>query len=364
MTSKNSISALRALPVQIIEWEKNVILKRGCTEIRITGDDAIEAVRHVLAFAGRQSGASLAEICGHLPMSKRMAVEQLVEHLVARRVLVPVHSNNGSTETKENHQDIFYWHFATSATDVAHRLNSRQLAVLGRNRVALHFCNALRQSGWSNFSRVDDPRLRSLTLPDSSCSVSGRQEDNELPSFEDVTDWTGRVDTREIGTIIAASDFGDSLALREWNRFAIERGCHFVPVSLNNMVGYFGPVTVPGETACYECLTLRQNSQMQDPTVQRAFEEIGFEGQHVTGFHESMAVILGQIAAFELVKAYSGVLPARNIGTLIEVNLLATQIVSRKVLKIPRCPVCTPVNRPSVSVTKPICDSKKRPIHT
>jgi thiazole/oxazole-forming peptide maturase SagC family component len=364
MAAENYRATLRALPVQIIEMGQDVILKRGCAEIKIGGDEAKEAVRHVFAFAGRHGGASIAEICDHLPMSKRMAVEQLVEHLVARRVLVPVDCNNGSSETTENPQDIFYWHFGSSATDVAHRLNSRKLAVLGFNHVALYLCAALRQSGWTNFHLVDDPRLRNDRLLEDAGSAYLRQEYSTLAQVEDVNDWTGTFDSREIDSIVVTSDFGNALALREWNRFAIERKCHFVPVSLHNLIGYFGPLTIPGETACYECLTLRQNSHMQDPSLQRASEELGFEGQAVIGSHETMASILGQISAFELLKAYSGVMPARKIGTLIEVNLLATQLTSRRVLKIPRCPVCAPLKYHSFSAIADESRSKRRPPRT
>jgi len=56
-----------------------------------------------------------------------------------------------------------------------------------------------------------------------------------------------------------------------------------------------------------------------------------------------MASILGDVGAVELTKFYSGLLPRTQIGTLIEVDLMEPRINSRKVLKVPRCPVCSPV---------------------
>ena len=67
-----------------------------------------------------------------------------------------------------------------------------------------------------------------------------------------------------------------------------------------------------------------------------------------------MASIIGNIAAFELIKYYSEALPFIKVGSLIEVNLLATELKTRKVLKIPRCPTCSSLmTRPSTTPYKP-----------
>jgi thiazole/oxazole-forming peptide maturase SagC family component len=114
-------------------------------------------------------------------------------------------------------------------------------------------------------------------------------------------------------------------------------------VILQNLIGYVGPLVIPGETACYECLRQRQNAHMNDPEVQRASESVTTTDSKVVGFHPSMASVLGDIAAFELTKLYTDGLPLGNIGTQIEVNLLTSEMMTRKVLKVPRCAVCSPL---------------------
>jgi hypothetical protein len=47
------------------------------------------------------------------------------------------------------------------------------------------------------------------------------------------------------------------------------------------------------------------------------------------------------MAALELTKFYGGVLPFSRAGAMIEVNLMAPSLVTRRVLKIPRCTVCS-----------------------
>jgi thiazole/oxazole-forming peptide maturase SagC family component len=119
------------------------------------------------------------------------------------------------------------------------------------------------------------------------------------------------------------------------------------------LIGYIGPLVIPSETACLECLKARQNSHLQDHVSRHAVEAVAFESQGYLGFHPSMAHILGDIAAFEVFKFCSGSLPSVNVGTLIEVNLLATRITTRRVLKVPRCPACSPLNTaPSVMAEK------------
>jgi len=156
--------------------------------------------------------------------------------------------------------------------------------------------------------------------------------------------------TASLHCLIATSDFGGMQLMREWNQFCYEANIQFFPVVLQNAVGYVGPLIVPGETACFECLRARQNSHLADPEIQRATEYRAFEGQLVNGFHPSMASVLGDIAAFELTKFY-GRVPRWRVGTLIEVNLLIPSIVTRKVLKIPRCSVCSQLNKHSPVTT-------------
>jgi thiazole/oxazole-forming peptide maturase SagC family component len=112
------------------------------------------------------------------------------------------------------------------------------------------------------------------------------------------------------------------------------------------MIGSVGPLVVPGDTACYECLRARENANLADPQLARASEAGAFQRRAVTGFHPSMASVLGDLAAIELTKFFGGGLPTR-VGRLIEVNLLATTLRTRKVLKVPRCQVCSPANRRS-----------------
>ena len=110
---------------------------------------------------------------------------------------------------------------------------------------------------------------------------------------------------------------------------------------------------MPGETACFECLKTRQNSHLTEPLPLKVPEQTPFEGRGLGGFHPAMPSMLGDIAAFELTKWYGQTLPGSPIGNLLEVNLQQGFMKARKVLKIPRCIVCSPLNTmPSMAIEK------------
>jgi molybdopterin-synthase adenylyltransferase len=337
------LERLRALPVQLIEVDGGVVLKRGCLEIKIGGEGATRAVQLVLA-ATAHKGVTREEIYELFPPPRRPAVRHLLEQLVSRRILVPSDGMDPAIESRESSLEVFYWHFGEPAAQVSARLDDRQIVIFGVNGISRQLDASLSASGLRNFRVVDEPRLRNLRLFDD----AGQLLAEGWPLFSKpplaLEEWVKETDLQSLDCLVATSDFGDQQSMREWNKFCVEHHCQFLPVVLQNLIGYVGPLVIPGETACFECLRLRQNAHLEAHQTQRAVEDVAFEGQAVIGFHPSMASILGDIAAFELTKFYSGVLPQWHVGTLIEVNLLAPRLAARKVLKIPRCMVCSPLN--------------------
>jgi thiazole/oxazole-forming peptide maturase SagC family component len=346
-----SRAKLKILPLHLIEMSDGIILKRGCTEVRVRGEEATQNIRRVLARAA--IGATLAELLALAAAPDRPKLGRLLGLLIQARLLVSIDDAQALSEP-ESTLDIFYWHFGSSAAQVIRALNSRCLIIVGINGISLQLATACTVSGWENFKVVDDPLLRNLRMFHHSGRLIKGSWSKKLPSPIDHKEWMRKVDRSSWDCLIATSDFGAQESMREWNRFCVERGSPFLPVVLQDITGYVGPLVVPGETACFECLRLRQNAHLEDIHVQRAAEAEAFVGQKVVGFHPSMASILGDLAAIELTKFLSGILPEPNIGKWIEVNLLETSLRARRVLKMPRCLVCSPLNsRPSKSPYKP-----------
>lgn len=333
---------LKALPVQLLDLPDGVLVKRGCTEFKITGEEARIVVETILGAATGE-GATYQEICELFPLDAHPVVIKLIEQLTERRILVSGNDAASMKDEIEDTIDLFYWHFGMMTEPSITKLNVRRIAILGVTCIARQLVISLAALKLTNFEVIDYPFLRNLRLFDESGTI--RQWPLHKQPLE-YQKWSEDLHGRQLDCVIATSDFGYSPVLIEWNRFCVERNCHFFPVVLRNMIGYVGPLVIPGETACLECLRARQDSHMQAPLLQRASEQGAFEGQVITGFHPSMASILGDLAAFELSRFYTGI-PRSKVGTLIEVDLLNTQLKARKVLKVPRCRACSPLNKRS-----------------
>ena len=126
-------------------------------------------------------------------------------------------------------------------------------------------------------------------------------------------EWFELTQGRGLGCLVVTSDFGGQHLLRNWNRHCVRERIPFLPVVLQDLVGRIGPLVVPGEGSCLECLRARENSHIDDPETHRAAEHGAYEGQVVNAFHPSMASVLGDIAAMELLKLYGQFMAARPL---------------------------------------------------
>jgi bacteriocin biosynthesis cyclodehydratase domain-containing protein len=332
---------LVALPVQFIEIPGGLVLKRGCTELRINGEGAADALQKI--FHATVSGdATYQGICEQFAVPNRQVVRALIEQLVGKRFLIPLGSDP-PPDGPESSLQIFYWHFGDTAPNVTHRLNASSVAVLGVNLISRQLAVALTASGVENFHVVDFPLLRNLRLFDDRGQLSPSEWKGALPLAYET--WTDQARHRPPQCLVATSDFGGRELFRHWNKYCIDHDIHFLPVFLQDLIGYIGPLVVPRETACFECLRVREDSNVADRQMKKAVGAAAFESQPFIGFHPSMASVLGDISAFELTRFYGGVLPRQKTGVLIEVNLLPSYMTTRKVLKLPRCLICSSLNR-------------------
>lgn len=337
---------LRMLPVQFIGRPDGVLLVRGCTEFHVGGEQAAEIVQAVFAAAAGE-GASAAEIVELFAAPDRPAVGELIHALVLKRLLVPADSAPPPPPDGESPQDVFYWEFGGRADHVAAKLETLRVAVLGVNYISSRLVTALNACGFKSVSLVDFELLRNQRLYPGD-RLSAQWEGPPPMPYEQ---WRKQAQGK-LDCVVACTDFGGQSILRQWNEWCVGRGCHFLPVVLNQMIGTVGPLIVPGETACYECMWARENSCFPEPELRRAASVPAAvtQRQMLTGFLPPMASVLGDIAAVELAKFYGAAVPFRA-GTLFEVNLLLPEMFRRRVLKIPRCRVCSPLTtKPTINL--------------
>jgi molybdopterin-synthase adenylyltransferase len=324
--------------LQVIETEDGLLLKRGRLVVKVQGAESAEVAQALLTLAA-DGEVTRQELCEPFPVSVRPAVNQLIDGLEARRLLTDA-SRPDVPANGEEPLDVFYWHFGKHVSDVQRTFEKARVTVLGVNCVSRQLVSALRQAGLDVVEVIDYPLLSNVRLFREDGLVLEEQWPSRLGRPLPYREWRETTGGRETGCLVATSDFGGQHMIRRWNRYCVEKRIQFLPVVLQDLIGYVGPLVVPGESACLECLRARENSHMADPETQRAAEYVAYEGQVINAFHPSMASILGDIAAMELLKLYGQLMRSRIVGRLIEVNLVVPQLTERRVLKLPRCAVC------------------------
>jgi molybdopterin-synthase adenylyltransferase len=330
---------MKALRVQLIETAQGVILRRGRVQVQVDGDRAVEILQTVLSAAA--DGVTIEAVYALFAGSDRATIQSLVEELIAKKILVPI---TEAPTAPESPQDILYWHFGAQTKTVLDRINHRRIAIVGVNYVAHQLVSTLQAAGFANIQVIDYQLLSNLLFFDDDDRLTDKWH-NRLTQPTAYKPWLSQLEDNLPDCLVVTSDFGGLQLMRLWNRFCVQRNIHFLPVVLQDFIGYVGPLVIPRETACFECLRARQNSHLERPDLQRVAEANAFEGQTVSGFHPAMASILGDIAALELTRFYGEWMSPRIVGTLIEVNLLRPQLQPRKVLKLPRCQVCSSLNQ-------------------
>lgn len=246
------------------------------------------------------------------------------------------------------------WQIGDPSAATAERPDGCTVVIVGVNAISSRLVATLASFGWKNCQVLDETRLRNPRFMEGDGKLLAGTWPAALHPVEGPHDWSNGMAPASADCVVACSDCGEIDALREWNRFCVARKIRFFPLVLQNLIGNVGPFIVPGETACYECFYARQNSHLEDPVSQRTALALMTRGQSSTGFHLATASLMGDMAACELVKFVTDALPESNIGKLILVSLFDTRLEARKVLKIPRCIVCSPLHtRSAVTSYKP-----------
>jgi bacteriocin biosynthesis cyclodehydratase domain-containing protein len=327
------------LGLQAIPHDDGVIVRRGAVRVFIRGNGVGELLDLVVTRSAEGHGVRLEELKAEIDAARHPVLTSLVDTLRAERLLLRTDEIPGGNRGAERREEVFYWNHGTDFATVAENLADVELAVFGVNHIALPLLGNLRSVGFRRLTFVDHPALRNLDFYDESQQV--RPEiasalSNRPQSFDGWSQAGGKADC-----YVVCSDFGGMALMRDWNKTCVANDMLFYPIVLQDEVAYLGPLVVPHEGPCFECLWARQNSNLDPSERERATEMHAFFGQHVASYLQPMARIAADIAAIDLLKYFSRTLAGGRAGRLIEADLMAPAIRTRNILKVPRCPVCS-----------------------
>lgn len=273
------------------------VVKRGLAEVRCRLPSAADVLERVAELA--DAGISEDALVGSFPPRIRSEVELLVRGLRAR----------GFFERVDSPADSFWLSVGALAPDASVRLPEVSAFVIGSGPLAASTASAL-----------------------VTCGVGRVDTDSDVPRTEDYDLWCAAVEEPADSGLL-------DIAAR-----ALAAGVVFLPAWIDDLCIRVGPMTHPLDTACLRCYLLRVDSNDPEREVHRLLRQQGGAGPGGAGFLPPMASMAGQIAALEAVKYLSG-LPVTTVGQVIEMSLVPFRCNVRRVLRVPRCPMCSGVAR-------------------
>ncbi len=331
---------VKALPFQVIDFPEGVILKRGFEKIVVNGSGALQKVLIILSFTSGRT-ASLEEICNQFAVPDRDGVEALIKDLLERSFLI--HADQNLVGSNGNQFDIFLEQFKLSQKNLVEKLSALKIFIVGYNSLSLTILNCLNDLGVDCISIVDEPTLRNYKYFDADGNVIKPLNDESNKQIISLDEFVSKNKENSTEFLISCSEFGGQALLLKWNTYCVENHIDFMPVYLQDMIGYTS-LMIPGETACLQCLRTRQNSHLRDLDIRDLIETNATNAQSVTAIHPAAMSILANTAFFEITHYY-GRMPFPRPGKLIRTDVIASETEGKKILKVPRCKTCSSINR-------------------
>ncbi len=144
----------------------------------------------------------------------------------------------------------------------------------------------------------------------------------------------------DLAVVAPATDELDQLDA--WNRAANECRRRWLPVlPYDGRFAAVGPLIVPGESCCYECVLLRRGANVEYFEQFREIERAPLAARAEPAF-EALVAALAAHLALRWIAGQDGSLPG-VLHTVEARPMLA--LGEHPVLRVPRCPVCSPVER-------------------
>jgi bacteriocin biosynthesis cyclodehydratase domain-containing protein len=199
--------------------------------------------------------------------------------------------------------------YGLSPTDAAGRLRSASLGVVGSSRAGIEVARLLHSAGVGE--------VRAL-------------------------DWDGSssIDGPDLAVVAPAPDEVSKLAV--WNEAALESGRPWLGVRpFDGRVVTVGPLVVPGESCCHECLLRRLAGHVAYSGDLAAIEAVAVEA----GDNVALELIAAGVTAHLALCWLGGRDPALP-GVLYAIETRPRLALhAHTVLRVPRCPACSPVER-------------------
>ncbi len=147
---------------------------------------------------------------------------------------------------------------------------------------------------------------------------------------------------REVDLAVVAPGKDEVASVPDWNRLALERGVRWLFVRpFDGLIATVGPLVVPGETSCHECLLLRLSAN-----VEYGSDLAEIEGAPSAATADAALDAFVASLAAHLALRWVGGRDTTLPGVLHVVEARPALALSvHPVLRVPRCAACSPAER-------------------
>ena len=336
---------LRSHSFLVAETDQGIVLKRGTIKLELSGELSYEVILVILTATSGQS-ASAKNICEQFPVHFRDNVLNVLELLLKERFL---YLEELTRPVEESSKDVFYWQFEKNRPEVIQTLSELNIVIVGVNEMSLQIADKLSDLEVQNLHLVDDAVLRSSSFETEEGELDLTNPSLEARSIWQSKDLLSNSEAFNFGAMIVGSQFGGQFLFLKWNELCVKLSKPFLPVLIEDMIGYVGPLVLPGETGCLQCLRLRQDAQWENPNALRRMEIHATQGQSIAAIPPALISILAGAASFELIHFF-GEFPHPRPAFIRRFDLISGNFETKWVLKFPRCPVCSELEN-SASIT-------------
>ena len=280
---------------------ERLLLEHGRTVVVLEG----AAVRVLLPallplLDGRRTIEELAVRLGH---AARPAIVPALEILASHGLLVE--GPDAPPELRASAHAVA-GAFDLTPGDAASRLRAATVGVVGSAATGAEIARLLHSSGISDVRRLSWRRAPRIPLV----------------------------------VVAPAADEVDALA--GWNRLALDRGLNWLPVRpYDGSVATVGPLVVPGESPCYECLLLRLAANVEYGDDLAEIDAVPVSARSDAAL-EALVAALAAHLALRWVAGRDTTLP--GVLHVVE-GRPALRWAEHPVLRVPRCHACSPADR-------------------
>jgi bacteriocin biosynthesis cyclodehydratase domain-containing protein len=288
-------------------------------------------------------GNSVADLCDGMPEKQRAMVTNLVGKLMERGFARNV---AGADDAADPLPEIVRERFAPQINYIDHfqdggperfaRFRAATIAVLGDDLVARYCAIGLVRNG---AARVDvrpggDALLREVTTE----AAEAGAELGFLPSAGEPLD-RHSLDGFDFVVCAGPDAPAQTFALLS---AGVPAGVRVLPVTTVGGRAVVGPMSSADASVCWVCAMLRLGANGDGGDSSELWTRVSLPAAATPAMvpGRNLSAMLGNLLAYEIFRAVTGVLPAETDGRVIVQDLDSMDIVSERVLPHPRCPFC------------------------